>query len=445
MTDHDHALPSFFQYINTVFDFRSHLEHLQDGRREPHFHPAAVFQAVFYGFLFRRGSFHQLEADLQDPFLQQWSGLAEPFREGTIRYSYSSFALVPLEEMLVAINQQMKRNKVFSQGLVAGRIVAALDGGEILSSYGRRCEFCLERSVREKTKEGELVERIQYYHRAVGCQIVSSPVKAFLGVEWVAAGEDEVAAAKRLLLKIRAQYGSRFFDVLLLDALYAQAPVLTLAEKIGWDLVSVLKQEARDLYQDAQGLFNHRPPDLSFCESAPDRSLQVRLWDEEGLPFTQDHPPAVRVVRSDETVTRNCVSGGQRKPITTEHQWIWISTLDSKAVNAKTLRQLGHLRWKNENNGWNDLTQNWGMKHGFLHACRHRVKKPGSDQPVENRGLAAVVLTLCITFALFTAFTLLHSKFYRIRKTTYREVAQVLYRSMLRRLPPIRAPDGCLA
>jgi hypothetical protein len=72
-------------------------------------------------------------------------------------------------------------------------------------------------------------------------------------------------------------------------------------------------------------------------------------------------------------------------------------------------------------------------------------KKPGSDQPVDNRGLAAVVLTLCLTFALFTAFTLLHSKFYRIRKTTYREVAQVLYRSLLRRVPPIRAPDGCLA
>ncbi len=163
------------------------------------------------------------------------------------------------------------------------------------------------------------------------------------------------------------------------------------------------------------------------------------------MPFTQDHPQAVRVVRSDETVTQNCVRGGQRKLVTTEHQWVWISTLDAKAVNAKTLRQMGHLRWKNANNGWNDLTQNWGMKHGFLHACRHRVKSPGSDQPVENRGLAAVVLTLCITFALFTVFTLLHSKFYRIRKMTYRAVTQVLYRSMLRTLPPIRAPDGCLA
>lgn len=27
---------------------------------------------------------------------------------------------------------------------------------------------------------------IGYYHRAVGCQIISSPVKSFLGLEWVA-------------------------------------------------------------------------------------------------------------------------------------------------------------------------------------------------------------------------------------------------------------------
>jgi hypothetical protein len=89
------------------------------------------------------------------------------------------------------------------------------------------------------------------------------------------------------------------------------------------------------------------------------------------------------------------------------------------------------------------------LKHGFLHACKHRVKtnNPGGaqdagEQYVPNRGLPAVVLTLCITFVLFTAFTLLHSKFYRVHKTTCREVAQKLYRSMLGNLPPIRAPSG---
>jgi hypothetical protein len=436
------ALPSFFQYINKVCAFRASLQALTDGRAAPAVPPAAVFQAVLYGFVFRRGSFHQLEADLADPFLQRWVGVAAPFREDTLRYRDSSFDLGPLEAMLVGITQRLKRNKVFRPGQVAGRIVAALDGVEVLSSYSRCCEDCLTRTVREKTPRGEVVERRQYYHRAVGCQIVSSPVKPLLGVEWVAAGEDEVAAAKRLLAKVQDRYGRRFFDVLLLDSLYAQAPVLQLAQALGWDLVIVLRQEHRDLYQDAQGLFAQRPADLAFVESQPSQRVQVQLWDQEGLPFTQGHPQPVRVLRAEERVTAHRVQGGCRTPVTTEHHWVWISTLDAQTIPPRTLWQLGHMRWRNENNGWNDLTQNWGMKHGFLHACKHRVKRPGSDQPVANRGLAAVVLTMCIAFALFTAFTLLHSKVYRTRRITYREVAAALYRSLLRTLPPIRAPDA---
>ena len=449
MKDTQAPFRSFIGYINKVFDFRVWLQRLADARTDPSFSAAAVFQAVFYGFLFQLGSFHQLEAELEGGFLPHWIGVEQPFREGTLRYSYSSFELDRLEEMLVGINRQLKRNKVFSQGLLAGRIVAALDGVEVLCSYSRCCEFCLRRKVWEKTKEGEAVERVQYYHRLVGCQIVSSPVKPILGIEWQLAGEDEVSAAKRLLRKIDRQYGSRFFDVLLLDSLYAQAPVLKLADEIGWDLVVVLKQAARDLYKDAQGLFNTRPPDLCLCQSSGGKTVEARIWDQDGLPFTQDYPKLVRVLRSDETVTENRVEGGKRKTVTTQHHWVWLSTLQAGVVNAKMLWQMGHLRWKNENNGWDDLTQNWMLKHGFLHACKHRVKinKPGGgqdvgEQYVPNRGLPAVVLTLCITFVLFTAFTLLHSKFYRVHKTTYREVAQKLYRSMLLNLPPIRAPAG---
>lgn len=448
MEDNKTAFPSFFQYINKVFDFRTHLAALTDARTDPVYSAAVVFQAVFYGFLFRLGSFHQLEAEIDEPFLRHWLGVERPFREGTLRYSYSSFDLESLEAMLVAINRQLKRNKVFQEGQVAGRIVAALDGIEVLSSYSRCCDFCLQRRVREKLQGGKEVERIQYYHRLVGCQIVSSAVKPILGVEWLRPGEDEVGAAKRLMAKIDRQYGPRFFDVLLLDALYAQAPVLKLANEIGWDLVIVLKQEARDLYQDAQGLFHSRPPDLSFAESTAARTAQVRIWDQDGLPFSQAYPASVRVLRAEETVTQHRIEGGERTSATTLHTWIWVSTMHGASVRAQALWRMGHLRWKNENNGWNDLTQNWMLKHGFLHACKHRVKRihPGDDgdpgEPlVPNRGLPAVVLTLCIVFVLFTAFTLLHSKFYRAQKSTYREVAHGLYRSMIRTLPPIRAPD----
>jgi hypothetical protein len=79
----------------------------------------------------------------------------------------------------------------------------------------------------------------------VGCQVVSSPVKPILALEWVRPSEGEDTAALRLLQKLPELYGRRFFDILLLDSLNAQTPVLQLAKEIDWDLVITLKQESR--------------------------------------------------------------------------------------------------------------------------------------------------------------------------------------------------------
>jgi hypothetical protein len=291
--------------------------------------------------------------------------------------------------------------------------------------------------------EGQPVQRTQYYHRAVGCQIVSSPVKPLLAVEWLQPGEGEDTAALRLLSRLPALYGSPFFDILLLDSLYAQAPVLKLAAQVGWDLVISLKQEARELYQTAMGLFIHRPADHCFTTRQAGKEYAVRLWDTDGLPFTQDHPQPVRVVWSQETLTQNHYRRGQLAPETTEHQWLWVTTLDSRIFSGPQVRQLGHDRWKQENNGWNDLTQNWALKHAFLHACKHRpktVSPSGERQLVPNRGLAAVTLILCLAFALTSAFILLHSKIFRRYEVSYLEIARQLYRSLWKDPPSIRAP-----
>jgi hypothetical protein len=100
----------------------------------------------------------------------------------------------------------------------------------------------------------------------VACQIVSSRVKTFLALEWLRPGEGEVTAALRLLSRSPDLYGSRFFDILLLDAIYAQAPVLKLGQDLRWDLLITLNQEDRDLFQDVSGLFAARPPDETFTQ-----------------------------------------------------------------------------------------------------------------------------------------------------------------------------------
>ena len=142
-----HTLPSFTTYVNKVFHLREALPSLRDARQDPEIPPATVFEALFYAFVFRLRSFKELEADLAQPQFQHRMDAPRAFRDDTLRYSLSGFALEPLENMLVAANRQLKRNKAFEPGRVQGRIVAALDGIEILSSYSRCCDDCSQRRV----------------------------------------------------------------------------------------------------------------------------------------------------------------------------------------------------------------------------------------------------------------------------------------------------------
>jgi hypothetical protein len=170
----------------------------------------------------------------------------------------------------------------------------------------------------------------------------------------------------------------------------------------------------------------------------------VQLWDSEGLPFTIDDPQPVRVVRAEEVLERQRYRQGERTPHATDHEWLWITTLAQSVVHVRTIRRLGHDRWKNENNGWMDLTKHWAFKHGFLHACHHRPKQineQGQRELVPNHGLAAVTLILLIAFALSSAFVLRHSKLARRDHLTAVAVAGQLHASCRRAPPPIRAPD----
>ena len=438
-----HQLPSFARYLNKVFDFRVAAARLTDARRDPAISPLSVFLATFHGFVFRLPSLQQLEGELAQPALQRWIGARRAFGDDVLRYSLAGFQVEGLEQLLVGVNRTLKRNKVFDADRVQGRIVAALDGVETLSSYSRCCGSCLERRVWVR-QGGIKVEQVQYYHRAVGCQIVTGPVKTFVALEWLKPGEGEDTAALRLLSKIPAQYGSRFFDILLLDALYAQAPVFRLAAELGWDLVVSLKQNHRELYQSAIRLFARRPADASAVETRAGKNYQIQVWDTAGLPFSADYPQPVRVVRSEETLTQNHYRRGKLEPETTEHEWVWVTTLDRQTFPTLLVRRLGHDRWKLENNGWNDLTQNWGLKHGFLHACRHRPHQEvdGVRVPVPNRGLPAVVLILLLAFTLTAAFAHCHSKLFRLCPSSLIEVAQQLRRSVSKLPLHIRDPDS---
>ena len=95
-------------------------------------------------------------------------------------------------------------------------------------------------------------------------------------------------------------------------------------------------------------------------------------------------PPAVAATDNG---LRAAPATGKGKRTETDQEWPWVTTLPQQAFPTRVAYKLGHRRWRQENNGWMDLTQHWALKHGFLHACQHRPQQTNSSgqrEPVHS-------------------------------------------------------------
>jgi len=115
-------------------------------RRLPHPWPK-VFGAVFLGPACQFGAVHRIEAECADGVLHQRIG---PLSEDTIGYALQRQSAAGVFELGCRVARQLKRNGVLRSDLARGRVVAAVDGIEIRSSYCRCGDACLERKVERK-------------------------------------------------------------------------------------------------------------------------------------------------------------------------------------------------------------------------------------------------------------------------------------------------------
>jgi hypothetical protein len=303
-------------------------------------------------FLIRLRSLHALEQTRSGSFWRRW--LREPAPSAdTLGRVLAQMPLDDLREVLYGLYHRVRRSKVL--GLPAGaRGTLILDGHESSASYRRHCRGCLSRRI--TTAAGE---RIQYYHRQVAAQLQWGSRAFLLDVEPQQAGEDEVAAARRLFVRVVKRL-PRAFQVVLVDGLYARAPFFHTVISQGKDVVAVLKDERRELLQDARGLFTRLPP-----RRETEGRTERLCWDEDGFTSWADLKRPVRVVRSLETTVHRRQADKVEETHTSD--WFWVTTLSPHLASTAAVIALGHQRWAIENQGFNELTQDWHADHVFRH------------------------------------------------------------------------------
>lgn len=319
--------------------------------------PAHVFAATLFAmFVARVPSFNELEQHRGKSCWRRWlGGWRMPCAD---ELAYASERMVPdtLRQCLWLIHAKLKRNKML--GVRDGWMLAAIDGHELRPSYKRCCGECLRRKV--ETKHGT---KTQFYHRIVVLHLLGSDFRLLLDVELVRPGEDEVAAALRLLRRVLESH-PRCFDVLSADAIYLRPSVIGLLAEHGKHLIATLKDNQPDLLGEARTLLAEERPDCFTAPGSP--PLRVETRQADGFLSESIRTP-LRIVSSHETGTRRTHKEGELVEEQIDVEWFWATTMPSGLSSARFVRQSGHDRWEIENQGFNELCTYWHADHGFHH------------------------------------------------------------------------------
>jgi Transposase DDE domain len=355
---------------------------MRDNRQSPEVPASAVFLSVFGMHALRLGSFNELEAQLRIARRwEPWVGPRKPSAD-TLGYSLERFHLEGPRLMLAEVGRGMKRKKVFRRLYPDSYWVAAIDGIETFKSRKRHCAACCTREI--KVAE-EIV--IEHYHREVVLQMVGVVPALALDAEPVLKGETETAAALRLLRRVKAAM-PRFIDVVTMDAFYLQAPFVQEVLALGYGVVIVLKQEERDLYKDAEGLFQVTMPEQVQQVHGIDGTAKV--WDVRGLTSWSQLGRSVRVVRELKQRLKRERIAGQWVEREVEEDWRSVVIFpDAQQPQADLVRQWAHSRWDEETRGFGELTRYWHLDHSYRH------------HPIAS---LACLLILFLAFVLTTIF-----------------------------------------
>lgn len=421
-------LHQFQKYACNVFALPDLLASLKDQRRRPKIPGFDVVNSLFHTALLRIPSINALEGDLKDADFQRLIGRqptpeVKAFSADVVANVLDKLELDGLRDANEEVIRKAERNKVFREDYGALRCVA-VDGWEPFASYHRHCPHCLVRQV--KIKRGDKIEEVeQYYHSYVVAMLLGPLIDVVLGIEPVRSEEalrdsdpqhegheGELTAAKRLIDSLHEIYGG-FIDAFVLDALYANGPVMTQLTNHGYGGLIVLKKEKDEPFKEALRLWELE----GRCEiyEDPERKEQVEFWDVDHIDALDTYEGKIRAVRA--VVTKP----DEEKPTT----WcLAIIGQRARQVSRQTALRIIRSRWHIEDTGFHQWVTYWHLGHVFRHG---------------QNALSAILLLWMLAFNLLQLF--IYRRLGRSRRPkdptdTIRHLVEV----MLREVATLPAP-----
>ena len=337
----DHFFPKFNQWLEETVDPRSGRHSTYDMR--------LLLWTGLTLFILRIGSRRQFnELRKTESFLKNLLELADSDADAvphmdSVNHLLKALTPDELQELVVKPLRQLIRNKTLDGFRLEGELLVAVDGTELFEFKEPHCDHCLKR---------ELSNGPQYYHQVLEAKIVTSSGLAFsIATEPVENHEKrgeskqdcERKAFYRLAPKLKAAF-PHLRICLLLDGLYACKEVLDICVENRWSFMMVFKQGSIPNLWD-QALRKRDAQTENRFEHRPEKGVVQKLsWATNLKHEGRD----VHVVFCEETKTNS-----RGKVESKLH--VWLTDLRPNQRNiVKLVNQGGRLRWKIENQGFNE-------------------------------------------------------------------------------------------
>jgi hypothetical protein len=312
----ENLINRFFTFANGSYTMFAAKSKVKDGRKSPQIAPSVIFLSLILMVLLKKRSLLKLDqfmrTDSARRFLGRGSRRLVAVSDSTIARSLSTYSLTPLRRYLRSVYINANRDGKCKIDVCGRKLKAVcVDGSQFGGFYG-----CVLQSV----GEGNLL----------------------LDIERTTGKGKELPTTRKMLERVFHDYGDGFVDLSLLDALY-----------------KVVKTEETRLtiIQDADGLFTHWEdhPGVEHMKGLDtNRLCEYELWSCGSFEHSGvDEPMKVTHVKEDYIKEDR-------------HEDFWVLCTD-ETLSGLQMRELGHIRWRIENNGFKALDEQTNCDHVYTH------------------------------------------------------------------------------
>lgn len=260
-----------------------------------------------------------------------------------------------LQKNINRIIAQLQRGKVLEQfRYYNDYCLVSIDGTGYFNSEEIHCESCCEKHHRDG--------RVTYYHQILGAVMMHPQYSTVfpLAIEPVrkqngmSKNDCEYNAAKRLLVNLRTSH-PHLKMIIVLDGLYADAPMIKLLKELKFHSIITAKQN------DLKYLFEFYKASKKGEVKTSDENKETGLFYTNKLPLNDKNSDVeVNVLECFEKTKKG------------NKHFCWITDLELSDKNVEIIAKGGRARWRIENETFNTLkNQGYQFEHNFGHGEKH--------------------------------------------------------------------------